>query len=194
MDAQLTHFQHLIDAATDCETCGTHFLTYLDTFVLKSSSNPLRNFRGGIQFHWEHYKIEEFVVKLDRLRSVLTLATILALRTSACSNNEEILAHLTEIEVDSQARGVQDSRTLTAIQLLVDIVQNQAGHKLDTIQTKIQGCVTEIQKLRTQLPQTQERTILKWLNFRQMLWRYEEVPPAHLSMDFPGTTRDWRMG
>ena len=155
------------------------FVSYLDTFIGKPSSFSFRGFQSGIKFQWEQHKIEEFVVQLDRLRSVLTLATMLALRTSAYSNNEEILAHLKEIEAESQARGVQDSRTQTTIQLLVDIVQDQAGNRLNTIQTEIRECVTEIQKLRTELPQTQENTILKWLNSRQMLWRYEEIPLAY---------------
>jgi hypothetical protein len=65
------------------------------------------------------------------------------------------------------------------IQLLIDVVQTQTGPKLDNINARIQDCLKEIEVLRQNLPLTRGRAILTWLNFRQMSWRYEEIPLAY---------------
>ncbi|KAF2652569.1 hypothetical protein K491DRAFT_43805 [Lophiostoma macrostomum CBS 122681] len=172
--------QYLYEIACDCEQAGAQFLTYLDTLIKKStSSNPLQSARASIKFQWVHHKIEDFASKLEKFRSTLTLATILALRTSTNTNNVEVLEHLREIQANGQIQCSENSRTIEAIQLLVDVVQGQAGRKLDTIQTQIQKCTKELQTLRDESPQTRERAILRWLNFRQMLWRHDEIDPAY---------------
>jgi hypothetical protein len=79
----------------------------------------------------------------------------------------------------SEAHGSENADIVVAIQLLADIVQGQAGTKLDTIDTQIQLCVDEIKALRSELPQDREKSLLRWLNFRQISWRYEEVPLAY---------------
>ncbi|PGH26785.1 hypothetical protein AJ80_01550 [Polytolypa hystricis UAMH7299] len=172
--------EFLLDIASKCHSAGTELITYLDTFSVKpGSSNPLRAARASIKFKWEHHKLQDFVSQLDKLRETFTLSTILALRTSAKDSNEKMVGQLEALEAGSRTRGVENTATRDAIQHLVEIVQRQAGQKLDRIQTHIQDCITQIQELSKQLPQDRERGILKWLNFRQMYWRYEQIPSSY---------------
>jgi hypothetical protein len=106
----------------------------------------------------------------------LTLATTLALRASANTNNEEVLMHLKELQQDVQGQASEMNDT---IQPMMDILQGQAGPKLDAISAQIQGCLNEVEGLRRRMHQTRERAILTWLNFRQISWRYEEIPVAY---------------
>lgn len=126
-----------------------------------------------------HHKIENFASKIDRLRSSLTLATILALRASAHHSTEKILSHLNALEIAGQARVSDKGETLEAIQLLVDLVQSDTGPRLENIHEQILACLNQVKNLQRELPQTRERNILQWLNFRPMAWRYEEVPSAY---------------
>jgi hypothetical protein len=92
-----------------------------------------------VKNQWSSQKINDFVDKLDRLHSSLILATVLAFRTSAEGNNEEILDHLRQIQQDQQVRHLQDQiqSVQDAIILLTDAVQNQTFDKLDAIQNGI---------------------------------------------------------
>lgn len=145
--------------AADCHKSGIEFLSYLDALINQSvSSNPLRNFSASVKYRFEHHKIEDFSTKLDKLRSALTLATILALRSSMDSSNSEM--HSTVLQ-------------------LMDTLQDQAGPKLDAISAQIHECLEKIEGFRNEMPQNRVRAILTWLNFRQISWRYEEIPVAY---------------
>ncbi|KAI9857130.1 MAG: hypothetical protein M1813_008621 [Trichoglossum hirsutum] len=189
--------QYLLDVASDCQNAGTQFLAYLDALIDKSaSSNPFRSAKASIKFHWVHHKIEDFASKLDKLRSALTLATTLALRASANDYNDKILAHVKALKQADQTHGAENAETIAAIQSLVDNVQQQPRLGFDTIQAQIQGCLKTIESLRQGLPQTGERAILAWLNFRQMSWRYEDVPLAYQKtfqwiFQKPSSDRGW---
>lgn len=134
----------------------------------------------SIKYRWAQHKIDEFALKLDKFRSVLSLATILALRAKTDDHNQTILKHLQGLKTDGQIQVAQGVNGTRALHALVDIIQTQSEPRMITIQTEIQNCLQKIDGLRKELPQTRVDTILKWLNFRQMSWRYEEVPLAFL--------------
>jgi aspartyl-tRNA synthetase len=100
---------------------------------------------------WLSPKIDEFVDKLDKLRSSLTLATVLAFRTSAERNNEEVLAHLRGIKQEHQARQINETKVQTTIQHLMRTVQNHTGDTINIFQREIQVCLNEINALRDSL-------------------------------------------
>jgi hypothetical protein len=164
----------------DCQKSGTEFLDYLETLVKPpTSSGPLRNVRASIKFQWVQHKIEDFASKLDQLRSALTLAAIVALRTSSHTDTEEIHVELTRLHKEVQAQGSDNAELHKTMQRLLHIIQGQTGPRLDQIQTQILKCLTEINSLQEKYIEPRGRAILLWLSFRQMSWRYEAVPLAY---------------
>ncbi|KAF4624989.1 hypothetical protein G7Y89_g13181 [Cudoniella acicularis] len=171
--------QHLLDIASDCRKAGDEFLAYLDALIDRTAKpNVLRSVQKSIKFKWAHHKIENFASKLDQFRSVLSLATILALRAKTDAHNQAILSHMQALKAEGAGQAAQGVESTKALQALVDIIQSQSGPKLDEIQSQIQQCLGKVESLRKEVPQTKENDIMKWLNFRQMSWRYEEVPLA----------------
>jgi hypothetical protein len=82
------------------------------------------------------------------------------------------------------------------IQQLLDLKQSQSDQRLESIQMQIQKCLEEITLLHDSIPDKQEDAILRWLNFRQMSWRYDEVPLAYQKtfrwiFQRPGTEDAW---
>jgi len=126
-----------------------------------------------------HNKIEDFTSKLDRLRSALILGSILAFRASANSNTKEVLGHLRGLEHKNQNQGADNAELIQTIQTLVELVHDQTAPKLDSIHEQIQDCLKRFTSLRDELSQTQEKKVLRWLDFRQLTWRFEEVPLAY---------------
>ncbi|KAF2250748.1 hypothetical protein BU26DRAFT_269347 [Trematosphaeria pertusa] len=172
--------QYLLDIAADCEEAGSRFVAYLDTVVRKTaSSNVFQNLQASLKFHWVHHKIEDFIGSLERLRSALTLATVLALRTSSTSNNEEILAHLREIQADERTSTQENSQLANSIRLLSESIQEQAHQHTEALKKYIQECIADIARERRHILQNRERDILRWLNFRQMPWRHDDIHHAY---------------
>ncbi|CAN9250015.1 unnamed protein product [Alternaria alternata] len=168
---------NLLDLAAECQEAGTRFITYLESLTSQSSSKLLRTAKTAIKFHWSSHKIDDFVAKLEKLRDSLTLATVLAFRTSSESSNDEILGHLREIQQDHKARNLD----LKEIQKAVKIVDRG---------DEIQSCLAEINELRSEVPpdersRSRESEILRWLDFRQVFWRYESITKAY------GQTYEW---
>ncbi|KAH3904242.1 hypothetical protein HBH56_237610 [Parastagonospora nodorum] len=178
--------QNLLDLATECEQVGNNFIVYLGTFKNSSRSKAVGAVKTAIKYQWSSKKIDDFVDRLDRLRSSLMLAIVLACRTSAEGNNKEILAHLKEIQHDHQARQIHDQIGVVqaAIELLTNAVQNQTNEKIEAIQNEVQLCISKVLFLhREVLTNTEqpilERQILNWIDFRQNHWRYESVDSAY---------------
>jgi hypothetical protein len=175
-----------LDLTTECEEAGIQFVAYLGNLTSSSSSKVVRVVKTAVKYQWSSQKINDFVDKLDRLRSSLILATVLAFRTSAEGNNQEILDHLREIQQDQQVRHLQDQiqNVQDAIKLLTDAVQNQSSDKLDAIQNGIQRCLGGVVALKHDvLPREGTRSrhgeILNWIDFRQITWRYDSVDCAY---------------
>lgn len=176
--------QNLLDLAAECEEAGTQFITYLKSFEGHSSLKFLQSAKDAIKFQWRSHKIDDFVVKLDKLRGSLTLGTVLAFRTSSESRNDEILGHLKAIQQDHRARSLDETDIRTVVETLADALQDQASDKLDVIQDEIRLCLDEISSLRSErTPEEKSRSIeskiLRWLDFRQIFWRYESVATAY---------------
>lgn len=171
--------QYLLEISSQCQKAGSKFLEYLDRLLSNSSSsNPLRNAGISIKFAFLHSKIEDFASKLDKLRSALLLASILAFRASSNISTETIIGHLERLQHDSQNQGVDNAELLKATQMLADI-QGQTVPKLDAIQEQVQESLEQLNALRDDRSKARERAILQWLDFRQMTWRHEEVPSAY---------------
>lgn len=157
--------------------------------------------RTAVKFHSSKHEIDDFVAILDRLRGSLTLATVLAFRTSSESSNDEILAHLKAIQQDHKARDLEETDIRSAVQILTDAVQDQASDRLNAIQHEIQSCLKEINDLRRTVvleekSESRENGILRWLDFRQIFWRYESVETAYSKTyewiyDSPTTRNKW---
>lgn len=137
-----------------------------------SSSSRLKSAGASIKFHFYQHKIDDFVANIDKLRSALTLATVLAFRAGATTSHSEVLDHLQCLKRDQKiySEELYDS---------ISLFQSQSGPKLDKIDSRVQDCLTELVKIKKRLPLSQERAAISWLNFRQMSWRYEEVPSAY---------------
>lgn len=140
-----------------------------------------------MKYQWSYSKVKEFAEKLDRLRSSLTLATVLACHSSTAEDNAEILAHVKEIQ-----RGHQDSRHEVYNVFLSEAVSNgitdgaqgSTSESFPGLQNEVQSCIRELLALRRAISshqdgQSREFEILRWLDFRQALWRYDEVEKAY---------------
>ena len=172
--------QFVLESATACKTSGVEFLAYLDKLMNKSpSSNLFRNVHASLRFHLKLSKVEEFATKLDRLREVLMLATTLALRTSSNDQHTELMSHLQALRITKDAEDSGAEAATATIQVLIDTIQQQATSSLSSLQAHVDQCISSIEGLRSSLPHEAEQSILRWLNFRQGFWRYEEVPFAY---------------
>jgi hypothetical protein len=172
--------QYVLESATACKTAGLEFLAYLDMLLNKSSSSNLfHNVQASLRFHLKVSKVEEFAIKLDRLRGVLMLATTLALRTSSKDQHTELMSHLQALRITKETEDSGAEAAAAAIQVLIDTIQQQATSSLSSLQAHVDQCISSIEGLRSSLPHEAEQMILHWLSFRQRLWRYEEVPLAY---------------
>lgn len=159
------------------------FVDYLDTsFHIGPSSthNLIRSARTSLKFKWAHDKIDEFVSKLETLRGSLTLGTILALRASMTGHNEKILEHLKALQpVAEDQQGPKGTHPTNELGDRHLEPANTGSSTSEEIISRIQLCLSQIDALRQNLPQTSEKAILRWIDFRQMTWRYDEVPLAY---------------
>jgi hypothetical protein len=178
--------QHLLDVATDCEKAGEEFIKYIDELITVSkSSSRLKSVQSSIKVKWRYSKIEAYVSRLDKLQGSLSLATVLSLRNREIGNHHEVLEHLKSIKAgdDSQQQNVDE--LIKALNLLHSQVDQQSGPKLDMLQKQMDSCMKDIQKIRSSVTSTREGEIIRWLDYRQRTWRFEEVEEAHQ------TTFDW---
>ncbi|KAJ9131629.1 p-loop containing nucleoside triphosphate hydrolase [Pleurostoma richardsiae] len=174
--------KYVLDVAAECEDAGNKFVAYLDEFIKQNPSTKpkvLQSVQASFKFFWRQQKIDEFAAKLDKLRSALSLGTILALRTTTTDYSDRILMRLRDLQVAGKVEAEQTVESRRAVQSLIDIIQEDSWDKLDTIQSHVRECLDKLDSLRHGLPQETEKGILRWLNFRQMSWRFEEVPLAY---------------
>ncbi|KAF3037752.1 hypothetical protein E8E11_003573 [Didymella keratinophila] len=179
--------QNLLDLSAECEEAGHKFIEYLKTWE-KKPSNILQSAKTALKFQWKLHQIEEFARKIEKLRGSLTLATILALRSSAESNHEDVLTHLKDLQINvrkSTSNSDEDERKLqSTIDALSNSVQQHTVDRLDAIQGSILACVKQIQGMREEHMRDRknygrEQALLTWLDFRQVNWRYDAVEEAH---------------
>ncbi|KAI5365697.1 hypothetical protein J4E82_011269 [Alternaria postmessia] len=155
--------QHLLDAAMDCERAGEEFILYIDKLMaaLKPSSR-LGSAQSSVKIKWHHNQIE-----------------------AETGSHQEVLDHLKSIEAGNGKSQQDGDELIRALSLLHGLVQEQSGPKLDMLQEQMDSCMEEIQEIRSSVAETREGKILRWLDFRQRTWRFEEVVEAHQ------TTFDW---
>ncbi|KAK7187201.1 small s protein [Paraphaeosphaeria sporulosa] len=178
--------QHLLDVAMDCEKTGEEFVAYIDELITTSKpSSRLGSAQSSFKIKWHHNHIEAYISRLDKLQGSLLLATTLSLRTRETGSHHEVLEHLKSIEAGNDSSQQNDDELRRALSLLHDLVQQQSGPKLDMLQKQMDSCMEDIQKIRSSVTDTREGEILRWLDFRQRTWRFEEVEEAHQ------TTFDW---
>ncbi|KAF7936941.1 hypothetical protein BELL_0098g00040 [Botrytis elliptica] len=186
--------QHLVDLAADCEQAGHEFAVYLSTF---STSRTARNFlhilKDTIRIRWRHEAIVAFVEKLESFQSALTLAAILAFQSNVDDRNDDIVLHMKELQKSSDKNSAESIRQNEQIKDTLMAMQSHSASN-PVIQQKLQDCLGKLSSLHRSTPQNQ--TILKWLNFRQMAWRYEEICAAYQKtfqwiFRPPGPTDSW---
>lgn len=158
-----------------------------------TSSSRVKNARTGIKIAFKQQKIEEFAWRLDRFRSALTLASVLALRTSAESNHVEVLTRLRELQDDHMTDRAIYRKNM---QILVDFAESQSVADLNKVHATVQRCLNDLSSEEKRLPLNRERSILAWLNFRQISDRYEEIPTAYQDtfrwiFEKPSTKNNW---
>lgn len=157
--------------------------------VSPSSSTMLRTAKTAIRFQWASHKIDNFVSTLDRLRSSLNLATVLAFRKNSEDSNAEVRLHLMEIQPNGRSQTLHTAKMQTMIDLISDDMRQHTNETLKNIQDQNLACLDEITALHHKIAQTEEsigrEEILKLLDFRQVLWRYHAVEQAY------DTTYEW---
>ena len=116
----------------------------------------------------------------------MTLATILACRQSAEGSNAEVLAHLKEIQSSQQKQDSANNKLETIIEVLSNTIQNQTGETQEAFKSEIGHCLKAIDGICRDLQKEDVHNILrpegqicKWLDFRQLSWRYELVYEAY---------------
>jgi hypothetical protein len=129
-----------------------------------------------VKFHFAQHKINDFTSKIDRLRSTLTSATVLALHCSSEANHQDVL---TQLQLLQQEHTGNTDALQDTIRSLVDVVQAQPSVDVVGMNNLIQKCLEDINDIKRSLPQTRENEVLIWLSFRQMTFRYEEIPEAY---------------
>ncbi|ATZ57671.1 hypothetical protein BCIN_15g02220 [Botrytis cinerea B05.10] len=186
--------QHLVDLAVDCERAKNEFAVYLSTFSSsRTTRNFLHNLKDGIRTRWRQEDIIAFVEKLESFQSSLTLATILAFRSSIDDNNKDIVFHLKALQKSNNQNSAESIKHNEQINDTLMIMQSHSASNL-VIQQNLHDCLGKTSSLHRSTPQNQ--TILKRLNFRQMAWRYEEIYAAYQEtfqwiFRPPGPTDSW---
>jgi hypothetical protein len=147
----------------------------------------LQSAKTALKFHWKLHHIEEFAKKIEKLRASLTLATILALRSSAESNHEDVLAHLKDLQIDVRTSNSKpdELKLQSVIDALSSVVQKHTVDRLESIHGIILACVEQIQFMREEKildrkTPGRDQALLTWLDFRQVNWRYDAVEDAHI--------------
>lgn len=73
----------------------------------------------------------------------------------------------------------QAAQTAHNVQSMVNTLQGEGNTDLARISAQLDKALEEIELLRRPKPRDCEQGILRWLYFRQMSWRYEEIPIAY---------------
>ncbi|THV46237.1 hypothetical protein BGAL_0403g00050 [Botrytis galanthina] len=169
--------QHLVDLAADCEQAGHEFAFYLSTFsTSRTAINFLHILKDSIRIRWRQEAIVTFVEKLESFQRALTLAAILAFQSSVDDNNEDLIFHIKALQNSSDKNNAESIRQNEQTKDMLIAMQSHSTSNL-VIHRELQTCLRDISSLHRSTPQNQ--TILTWLNFRQMAWRYKEICTAY---------------
>lgn len=167
--------QYLHDTAEQCEVAGRSFLDFLAKLECSESNSSTRDsIRASIKFRWKHDQLREFVQLLDRLQIGLVSATTLACRSSSAANHEELVRHLREIQQHQETQPADMASISTNIKQLLQSLDSSLSRKID-------DCFNSMCRLQLDQPPTESRAmlILRWLDFRQISWRYDTIDFAH---------------
>ncbi len=178
--------QHVLYLALDCQHTGTDFLKYLDTLSnQKSRSKIAKSVRESVKISWNQDKIQDFAEKLENFRNALSLATLLALRSGLGKQHTQVLDHLHLLRVAIEEQRLKkdvvevDFVQTDHLQTVIQETMSRSDQKFDLLHDELSKCVETLEKKSQELQMTKKTTILRWLGFRQMLHRLEEVPLAH---------------
>lgn len=144
-----------------------------------NNSSVLASARSSVKIKWHHNRLEEYSGRLEKLQGSLALATTLSLRTRNAGNHNEILEHLKSIKERNDTSQESRDEVIMVLRVLQGLAQQQSGPKLDQLQVQMDSCMRDIEQIRSSITDTREEKILRWLDFRQRTWRFEEVEEAH---------------
>ena len=174
--------------AGKCEETARDYLVFLDKLLGSKRPNFLQATRTAVKVKLKWDKIQNFINNLERLQGSLTLATVLSCRHSAEGNNAEVLTHLKAIQTSQQAQISESANIEATIQLLSNAIQSQGEGSQEAIIAEIRNCLDPILRTRPDLQQPRpadlmlsgtEGEMCRWLDFRQISWRYENVDHAY---------------
>jgi hypothetical protein len=134
--------------------------------------------KRSIKIGWNHKKIQEFAQKLEVFRSALTLSTILALRAGSKQQHAQLEGQLRSLHATAEDQNCQSLLSFEGLQYIIKENQIFSERKLDSLDALVRDCLDNLKSVKEKLPLAKERAILRWLNFRQMTHRLEEVPTA----------------
>lgn len=160
---------------------GKEFVAYIDDFLVRSkdATSILGNTRSSIRLQWQHKRIDAYVSRLENFQSSLTLATTLSLRTRAHNNHAEVLHHLRSLQAGGDDSQKKSDELTASLRIFQDLMQQESGANLGALQEHMDWCRQDIKAIRKSVIKTREEEILRWLDFRQKRWRFEEVEEAH---------------
>lgn len=116
------------------------------------------------------------------------LATILALRQSAHSSHEDIIAFLKDIQDHQRAQDTNTDKTKTAIGLLTDAIQSQSDDDREAVKAEIRSGIEAVERIRKDLQQPlpdgvemrgRDLAICRWLDFYRRTSRHDMIEKAH---------------
>ena len=172
--------KYLLEISSKCHESGIEFLGYLKKLMTSStSSKPLRIAGATIKFHYSRHKIEDFRSRLESLRGSLILASIVAFRTRATSGTEEVLKYIKSLDERNKNEGKASEQLAQTLRTLVEILRDQTNAKLGLIREQTREHLQQFTEIRKKLRYAPEQGVLNWLYFRQLTWRFEDVPLAY---------------
>lgn len=154
-------------------------MSHIDALLGSATpQNALKSAKRSIKIGWNHKKIQEFAQKLEVFRSALTLSMILALRVGSKQQHAQLQEQLRSLLATAEDQNCQSLLGFERLQHTITENQSCWERKLDSLDALVRDCLNNLESVKKELPLAKEKAILRWLNFRQMMHRLEEVPTA----------------
>lgn len=175
----------MLDLPIECEEACIKSITFLKTWD-KKTVNLYQSTKAAFKFRWKLHQIEDFAQKIDQFRASLILATMLALRSSAESNYEDVLEHLQNLQIDvrNSTSGTDATQLQNTIDNLSNGIRDHTAGRLGAIHIEVSSYLEGTKKIRRTHIKSQptierSQAILRWLSFTQVHWRHDAVPEAY---------------
>jgi hypothetical protein len=127
--------------------------------------------------------LKGFSDKLDQFRNALTLGTLLALRSGVGKHHTELLEQVKSLHaaIEQQrlsGKVVELDYTQTGFQASLKNISS-TNQKIALLKEEVTKCVSALENILDWNAKSKGENILRWLDFRQKMDRYDEIPIAH---------------